>query len=414
MSGKIRLRQLHPEQQKIADSRAKRRIIRAGRRGGKTTLAADIAVNAFLDGRRVLYAVPTQDQVDKFWTEVIRALQEPLDAKALYKNETRHLIEVPRTERRIRAKTAWDADTLRGDFCDLLILDEYQLMNEDTWELVGAPMLLDNDGDAIFIYTPPSLRTISRTKARDPRHAAKLWDKAKADPTGRWAAFHFASHANPHISTAALSEIVGDMTALGYRQEILAEDVDEAPGALWKRAHIEAGRVSKAPQLARIVIGVDPSATSTGDEAGIVAAGIATIDKVRHGFVLGDASMQGSPAQWAGAAVRAFGTWQADRIVAEVNNGGEMVELTIRTVDGGRDLPVTMVHASRGKATRAEPVAALYERGLVHHVGALSKLEDEMCLWSPGAASPNRMDAAVWALTELMVGAQGWARGAAG
>jgi phage terminase large subunit-like protein len=146
---------------------------------------------------------------------------------------------------------------------------------------------------------------------------------------------------------------------------------------------------------------IDPSASATGDEAGIVVAGLGSD---QHGYVLADLSVQGSPATWAGAAVAAYHTFSADRIVAESNNGGEMVEHTLRTVEGGRQVPYTMLHASRGKVTRAEPVEALYERGLVHHVGHFTALEDELCGWVPGMASPNRLDALVSALSELMLG----------
>ena len=387
----------HKYQARFIDSTAKRKVIRAGRRGGKTVGVAILAVLAFLAGKRVLYATPTQEQVDRFWVTICRILDGPIRAGVLYKNETLHIIELPGTERRIRAKTAWDANSLRGDYADLLILDEFQLMNEDTWELVGAPMLLDNDGDAVFVYTPPSLRTVGRSKARDPQTAAKMYLRATQDTTGRWEAFHFTSHDNPHLSQVALEEITGDMTSLGYLMEIMAEDVNEAPGALWKRATIDAGRVLKAPTLARVVVAVDPSATSGGDEAGIITAGRAQDDF----YPLADDTLQGSPLEWARAAVTAYYRHEADCIVAEQNNGGEMVALTIATVD--RTIPVKLVHASRGKQVRAEPISALYEKGRAHHVGTFAALENEMCLWVPGQQSPNRMDALVWAGTELMI-----------
>jgi hypothetical protein len=360
-------------------------------------VAADIAVDKFLDGKRVLYGAPTSDQLDRFWVTVTRSLQEPIDAEIYAKNETDHTVTLPGTENRIRAKTAWNADTLRGDYADFLILDEWQLMDEDAWEVVGAPMLLDNDGDAMFIYTPPSLHSRSVSKARDPQHAARMFKKAQADTSGRWAAFSFTSHDNPHTSKVALGEITKDMTALAYRMEILAEDVDEAPGALWTRKIIEDYRLSVIPPLYRIVVAVDPSATSGGDEAGIITAGA----RDDHFYPLGDDSIQGSPKVWASAAVSAYYRYQADCIVAESNNGGEMVELTIHTVDPS--VPVKLVHASRGKATRAEPIAAIFEQGRGHMVGDFPALEDELCLWVPGDASPNRLDAMVWAGTELML-----------
>lgn len=391
----VHLSRPHLKQAAFINSTAKRRVIRAGRRGGKTFGNSILAVRQFLAGKRILYAVPTSDQLGRFWTVVTRALAEPIKAGIFYKNETEHIIELKGTEQRIRAKTAWNADTLRGDYADLLIMDEWQLMDEAAWEEVGAPMLLDNDGDAVFIYTPPSLHSRSVSKARDPQHAAKMFKAAKADQSGRWAAFHFSSMDNPHISTNALGEITRDMTNLAYRQEILAEDIDEAPGALWTRSIIDKGRVIKAPDMTRIVVGVDPSATSTGDEAGIVTAGVSGGEL----YTLADNSLQGSPLQWATAAVAAYHRHKADAIVAEANNGGEMVSQTILTVDPS--VNVRLVHASRGKQTRAEPIAAAYEQGRGHHLGTFPALEDEMCLWIPGDPSPNRMDALVWAATEL-------------
>lgn len=395
----ITLPRPHAQQAAFIDSPQSRKIIRAGRRGGKTVGISIYAVKQFLKGRRVLYAAPTQEQIDRFWVTVCRALQVPIDAGIFYKNETRHIIELPGTEQRIRAKTAWNADTLRGDYADDLLLDEWQLMDEDAWGVVGAPMLADNNGNAVFIYTPPSLHSRSRSKASDPQHAAKLFKRAVKDE--RWGTFHFSSRDNPFISQEAIEELASDMTALAYRMEILAEDVDQAPGAMWTRETIEKSRwTTKLPDLARVVTAVDPSATSGGDEAGIVTAGSTRTD----GFLLADDSVQGSPRTWATAAVTAYHKHKADYIVAESNNGGEMVEMTIKTIDPS--VRVKLVHASRGKATRAEPVASLYEHGRIHHVGAYPALEDELCLWMPGDASPNRLDADVWAFTELMLGQQ--------
>ena len=387
----------HDKQRIFIDSPAKRKIIRAGRRSGKTVGMGIFAVEKFLAGRRVLYAVPTSEQVDRFWTTITRALYEPIKGGVFKKNETEHTIELAGTEQRIRAKTCWNADTLRGDYGDELIFDEFQLVNEDAWGVVGAPMLLDNNGNATFIYTPPSLHSRSVSKAKDPQHAAKLFKRAKADTRGRWAVFHFTSMDNPYLSRDALDEISADMTSIAYRMEILAEDVDQAPGAMWTRQMIESSRALRTPVmgLARVVVGVDPSATSTGDEAGIITGG-------RLGeeyYTIADDSVQGSPLQWATAAVTAYHKYQADILVAEANNGGEMVTQVIKQVD--KSVNVKLVHASRGKQTRAEPMAAIAEKGHDHHVGSFPALEDELCLWVPGDPSPNRLDAKVWMMTEL-------------
>lgn len=389
----VHLRRPHARQAEFIDSAARRRVIRAGRRAGKTTGAATLAVRNLLAGHRILYATPTQEQIDTFWEECKRALFALIDSGLIYKNETRHILEM-KGGARIRAKTAWDADSLRGDYADVLILDEYQLMKPNAWNRVGAPMLLDNDGIAVFIYT----------SMRGARHARDLYKKAQADMTGRWAVFNFPSHENPHLNEDALADITGDMTNLAYRMEILAEDIEDSPGALWKRTDIEEHRVMRLPELSRIVVGVDPSATSGGDECGIIVAGMAQNGGKPHLYVLDDISLQGSPADWAKAVVAAYHKWRADCIIAESNNGGEMVSLTIRTVPDGGEVPIKLIHASRGKQARAEPVSSIYWQGRGHHVGTFSLLEDEQCQWEVGGPSPNRLDALVWAATELVLG----------
>lgn len=399
----------HEKQLAFINSPAKRKIIRAGRRGGKTVGVSVFAVEKFLSGKRVLYGAPTSEQVDRFWTTVCRALYEPIKAGVFYKNETEHIIELAGTEQRIRAKTCWNANTLRGDYADELILDEWQLMDEETWNEVGAPMLLDNNGNAIFIYTPPSLHSRSVSKARDPQHAAKMFkhfQEKQVSGNDRFAAFHFTSHDNPYLSVEALEEITGDMTNLAYRMEILAEDVNEAPGALWHRNNVtvkgvvlfglEENRVNTFGDLDRIVVGVDPTATTAGDEAGIITCG----RKGNDYYTIGDDSTHGSPTTWAGAAVAAYRKYKADLIVGEGNNGGEMIEAVIKQIDP--TVNYKMVHASRGKAVRAEPIAAISEKGHDHHVGNFPLLEDELCLWVQGDNSPNRLDAKVWAMTELL------------
>ena len=189
-------------------------------------------------------------------------------------------------------------------------------------------------------------------------------------------------------------------TRLG-RQELNAELLEDVEGALWSLDVIENTRVIHTPDLIRIVVAIDPSATNTSDsdEAGIVAAGV---DDAGHGYVLDDKSLRESPLGWTKEAITLYHKLKADRIVAESNNGGDMIEVIIRSVDSS--VAYSKVYASRGKQTRAEPISAFYEQKRVHHVGVFGELESEMTSWVPGMASPNRMDALVWALTELMLG----------
>lgn len=189
------------------------------------------------------------------------------------------------------------------------------------------------------------------------------------------------------------------------RQELEGEFLEDVPGALWSMELIDRCQVDGVPELDRIVVGVDPSGSRDEDigtsETGIVVAGFSR--QYQHGFVLADWSLHGSPEQWGRRVCHAFEQFQADMVVAERNFGGEMVSTVIKMAN--RNVPVRLVNAARGKAVRAEPVAVLYDQGRVFHADRFPKLEDQMTGWVPGAGmdSPDRLDALVWALTELMV-----------
>ena len=229
----VALRKPLATQAGFVSSQAARIIVRGGRRGGKTVGAATKAVEEFVSNeKRVLYAAPTSEQTDRFWFEVQRALRPGVDAGLWHMNETERFVERSQTENRIKAKTAWNANTLRGDYADLLILDEWQLMSEDTWYEVGAPMLLDNNGRAIFIYTPPSLSSTGVSRAIDPLHASKMFREAAQDQSGRWLAASFTSLDNPTLSRTALGEMTNDMSPDAYRREILADDDELERGLL--------------------------------------------------------------------------------------------------------------------------------------------------------------------------------------
>jgi len=193
-------------------------------------------------------------------------------------------------------------------------------------------------------------------------------------------------------------------TRLG-RQELEGELIEDREDALWQRDQIENLRKRTSPELERIVVAIDPPVTSgeKADLCGIIAAGI---DTEGAGYILKDQSVQGlTPLKWAEVAVELYHNSNADRIVAEVNQGGELVEAILRQVDNS--IPIKKVHATRGKFTRAEPVAALYEQGRICHIGCMQELEDQMCDFGPGGLSsgnsPDRLDALVWAITDLML-----------
>lgn len=218
----------------------------------------------------------------------------------------------------------------------------------------------------------------------------------------RGSTYDNAANLAPSFLATVIRKYEGTRTG---RQELLAELLEDVPGALWTLAQIEAHRApAPAPDdLVRIVVGVDPAASDGGDEDS-AETGIVVVGRHwnGHGYVLEDATVRGTPYRWGSAVVAAYDRWQADAIVAEANQGGAMVERTIRSVWEGA--PVTLVHASRGKLTRAEPVASLAEQGRIHHAGAFPALEDQLTTYDGSGASPDRLDAYVWAATDLLVG----------
>ncbi len=382
------------KQWEVIRSPAKRKVIRAGRRGGKTIVAGVISLERMLQSRRVLYATPTSDQLQSWWDYVSQASGEAIQGGGVDQNKSRHIIEPPNPKIRVRGKTAWNSDTMRGDYADVLILDEVQLMDPGAWEDVGAPMLIDNDGDAIFIYTPPK----PTEKAPGYDMCKKMFDRGESEGWPEWDSFHWTSEDNPHVSKTAIERMKRDMTADSYQREILAEDTDEVPDALWTRELVNSTRVDVAPEsMERIAIGVDPPGGAT--ECGIVAVGRCDGEI----YIIEDASLKDSPDRWGSEVVSLAARVGADIICAEKNFGGDMVESVLKPIIGNRNVRYKNVNAARGKAVRAEPVVAAFERGEGHIVGGMSELEKELCTWVPGSNmdSPNRLDAMVWAATEL-------------
>lgn len=194
-------------------------------------------------------------------------------------------------------------------------------------------------------------------------------------------------------------------TRLG-RQELFAEILDDNPGALWNTRQLDELRCSVMPEFARIVVAVDPAVSNndSSDETGIIVAGLGDDD---IGYVLEDLSGKYSPIEWANKAAYAYHKWNADKLIAEVNQGGDLVESNIRTID--RSIAIKKIHATKGKYLRAEPISSLYEQKRVQHIGVFAELESQMCDFTPGSKkSPDRLDAMVYALTELMIKNMEW------
>ncbi len=372
-------------------------LLLAGRGFGKTRTGAE-TVRAEIQGgrvRRVALVAPTAADVRNVMVEGEsgllnvfppweRPVYEPSKGRLTWKEygaiATCYSAEQPQRLRGPQHDLAW---------CDELAAWRYP---QETWDMLMFGLRLGDCPRAIVTTTPKPLQLI-----RD----------LVAAPTTR--VTRGSTHDNKKnlakgFFTAIIAKYEG--TRLG-RQEIDAELLEQADGALWTRAVLDAARIAPedVPELGRVVVALDPAVTAaeTSDETGMVVAGIG-----RDGlfYVLADASGRFTADEWARRAVTLYERHRADRIIAEVNNGGDLVALTLRTVNDR--VPFKAVNATRGKRTRAEPVSALYEQSRVRHAGAFPLLEDQLCNWVPAGAehSPDRLDALVWAITELAFEAQ--------
>lgn len=370
-------------------------VLQAGRGFGKTRTGAETvrswAQNA---NERILMIAPTASDVREVMIEGPSGLMScyPPNEKPIY-NPTRHLVTFPSGAIGI-TRSADEPERLRGPQFTKFWADELAAWRfvDEAWEQLVYGLRLPG----------PAIRGLISTTPKP----IKVFKEIVADvDTVITRGSSYANRAN--LSDVFYKKIIKprEGTRLG-RQEIFAELLEDTPGALWTQEMISSKRaaLNQVPMenVVRIVIGVDPAVTSGEDSAdtGIIVAGL-TLNG--HVLVYDDGTCHESPLGWAREVLRLGKKWNVDRVVGETNNGGDLVESNIRAV--WPNLPFRKVHASRGKLTRAEPVANLYEQGLVHHVGTFSQLESQMCTYVPGQdeKSPDRMDALVWAITELVI-----------
>ena len=285
------------------------------------------------------------------------------------------------------AFSSHEPDQLRGPqfdaaWCDELASWEYP---RETWDNLAFGLRLGTRPQCVVTTTPRPMELLRELMERDDVHVTR---GSTYENRG-----FLASSFIRQIERRYQGTDTG-------RQEIFAELLDEAEGALWRREWIT--HAEAAPDLNRVVVAIDPAMSSrpSSDETGVIVAGT---DGDLVGYVLEDGSGRMSPDEWARHAIGLFDRHRASRIIGERNNGGDLVGAVLKTASGGRRLPIRLVTASVGKYARAEPVAALYQQRRVLHVGSFPKLEDQLCTWEPGSGtSPDRMDALVWALSDLI------------
>ena len=370
-------------------------MLLAGRGFGKTRTGAEWVRGIKATCPRIALVGPTAADVRDVIVEGesgILAISPPWD-RPTYEPSKRRLVWANGAQAALYS--AEEPERLRGPqhhagWCDELAAWRYP----EAWDMLMFGMRLGDDPRVVVTTTPKPVKLV-RDLLRDP--TTVVTRGSTYDNRANLAAKFFAR-------TVAKYE----GTRLG-RQELNAEMLDDVPGALWKREDLDVPyRRKAAPEsMRRIVVAVDPATTSgeDSDETGIVVAGLG---QDGEGYVLADLTCRETPNGWAKVATDAYRHYRADRIVAETNQGGEMVENTIRTV--APNVAYGRIHAKRGKVLRAEPVAALYEQHKVHHVGSLAALEDQMCGFTAdfdaakAGYSPDRVDALVYALTELMIG----------
>lgn len=367
-------------------------VILAGRGWGKTRTGAEDAAWAGManPGWRIAVVAPTAADARDTCIEGDSGLLNvlPREAVQTWNRSLGELILVNGT--RYKAFSADEPERLRGPQHHRAWADELAAWRyPEAWDQLMFGLRLGEHPQAVVTTTPK------------PTPLVKALVAAKTSHVTRGSTFDNAANLAPSALQMLKDKYEG--TRLG-RQELEAEILGDLPGALWSLSTLDAYRLRETPQMGRIVVAVDPAVTATeaSDEHGIIVAGLSD----QRGIVLEDASLSGSPNEWARRAVSLYRSWSADCIVIEVNQGGDMVAHTIRTIDP--NVKIKEVRASRGKHVRAEPIAALYEQGRVAHVGAFPELEAQMTQMTTngfeGEGSPDRVDALVWAMTELFPG----------
>lgn len=296
--------------------------------------------------------------------------------------------------------TADEPDRLRGPQHHWALCDELAAWRyiQEAWDMLMMGLRLGDNPQCVIATTPRPIKLL-REMLKDPSVVVTRGNT-------------YENRGN--LAPAFFSKIIRkyEGTRLG-RQELGAEILDDVPGALWTHDKLEENRRSKAPMLSRVVIGVDPAVTAnaeTSNETGIIPAGV---DENDEGYVLDDLSGIYSPLDWAKKVIWAYDYYRADAVVGEVNQGGDLVKANVAStaeimyLKGERntkEINFKQVRATRGKYVRAEPISSLDAQGRIHHIGMLAELEDQLCSWIPGEDSPDRLDARVWAFTNLMLG----------
>lgn len=374
-------------------------IVPAGRRFGKTKGVANAAIEWMMDGDKILWGDTISTNIDRY---VDRYFKPELNANEIgysYSGQKK-ILSLDGFEGFIDFRSADRPENWEGFGYDKIILNEAGIILKNEYLFTNAvlPMLMDTPGSKLIAIGTPKGKTVKGEKEH--RFYAMYKRAIENDPL--YELFQYSSYDNPFLTKEDIDALAAEIKLMNPQmeaQEIRAKFVDGAVGELWDEVIIERQRIKKKPELSRVVVAIDPavSANAKSDETGISVSGK---DHLGNKYVLYDASGIYTPDQWANEAIKQAEKWDADCIVGEVNQGGDMVETIIK--GAGWKGRVKQVRATKGKYVRAEPIYQQYEDGKVFHVGYHNRLEAQMCSFTSDLKnSPDRVDALVWGLTEL-------------
>lgn len=376
-------------------------VVPAGRRFGKTKGIANASIEWVIEGKKILWGDTISTNIDRYVERYFKPELKAADMTYSYSTQKK-VLSIDGFKGYIDFRSADRPENWEGFGYDIILLNEAGIILKNDYLYTNAvlPMLMDSPGSKLFAIGTPKGK---ETKTGKEHRYFALYKRAIAnDPN--FQLFQYSSYDNPFLSQDDVRQLEEEMRLMNpamVQQEIHAQFVDGAAGELWDEVIIERQRVKTNPDLKRIVVSIDPAISNNAesDETGIIVTGK---DGNNNGYVLEDQSGKYSPEQWSSVALSLVKKWGADCIVAEKNQGGDMVEAVLRST--GSNVRIKLVTATKGKFVRAEPIYAFYEQGKVFHIGHHPQLESQMCIFTSELKnSPDRVDALVWGLTELML-----------
>jgi hypothetical protein len=397
---KIELTYTQPQLDIFFGAKAKFTVVTKGRRFGATHGAAHSFIEWGLEGRRLLWGDTINSNIDRYVQRYFEPAMKAHNVPYTWNSQKK---EMRIASGHIDFRSADRPENWEGFGYDVIFLNEAGIILKDPYLYTNAvlPMLMDySDSQLIAAGVPKG------TKGKDGKnHAFYTMALAAERGESNYRRLSFSSYDNPLLKTEDIDELKEEISRMNpqmVRQEIYGEFLEGAGGLLWDMDIIDKFRVTEVPQLIRCFVAIDPAVTANekSDETGVVVVGV---DANGHGYVLEDKSGVYTPNQWANVAVELYNKYNCNEVVAEGNQGHDMVEAVLKGVDN--TLRVVLVRATKGKYVRAEPVYSLYQLGRIHHVGYHSKLEAQMVSFNPDqqTGSPDRMDALVWGVTHALV-----------